>query len=431
MSVKLRIAIAGVLVLISAIQVFCQDQDSVKSEITIDLEIRPRAEYRAHYKMQSSDSFTPELYTSQRNRLDITYKTKKYKLFGSLQEIHLWGKDGKASSVASINAFELYGEAALSKKVAVRLGRQGLSLDNGRLFSTAPWAQQGRSHEGVRIFYNNKVTTTDLTVAFTRNYGKRFDEAYSPIASLQYKWLLLHHLKLRIAKDFTVTTINVADLFENKHKATAYVTRLTNGGRVEYVNNNFYATLSGYYQYGRAAENKKVNAYYLQPEISINVQRTTFRLGAEMVSGEDSTSAVRTKSFVPLYGVTWKFMGNMNLFTRFPADVGGRGLVNPYLFVLQKLSPVFFLRLDGHLFYLQHALKNSETASRNKYLGYEVDFSLNYKPTPKVEIIYGMSAFQPENTMEGLGKVKDSQKIPLWSYLMISWRPRLAHWKFR
>lgn len=428
MFAKIRIAV--VLMLLYSSWVFSQDLDSVKSEVTIDLEIRPRAEYRANYKMLPSDSFSSEFYTSQRNRLDITYKSKKLNFFGSLQEIHLWGKDGKASSVASVNAFELYGEAILSKKIAVRLGRQGLSLDNGRVFSTAPWAQQGRSHEGVRVLYTGKVAT-DLTVAFTRDYGKLFDEAYSPIASLQYKWLLLHHLKFRIGKDFTVTTINVADLFDNKQKANAYATRLTNGGRVEYLHNNFYATLSGYYQYGRSADSKQVNAYYLQPEVSLNVQRTTFRLGAEVVSGEDTTSTVRSKSFVPLYGVTWKFMGNMNLFTRFPADVGGRGLINPYLFVLQKLSPVFSVRLDGHLFYLQHAVRNSETAGRSKYLGYEVDFSLNYKPTPKVEIIYGLSFFQPEKGMEVLGKIKDSKQTPIWSYLMVSYRPRLAHWKFR
>jgi hypothetical protein len=178
-------------------------------------------------------------------------------------------------------------------------------------------------------------------------------------------------------------------------------------------------------------DGRKVNAYNLQPEVSQALQRTTVRLGAEVTSGEDTISSVRSQSFVPLYGVTWKFMGNMNLFTRFPADEGGRGLINPYLFVLQKLNPLFSVRLDGHLFYLQHPLRTAETTCNNWYLGWEVDFSLNCKPVPKVEVIYGLSVFRPREKMELLGKIRDSGDVPLWSYLMVSYRPRLAHWKFR
>lgn len=165
--------------------------------------------------LQASDSTTPEFYVSQRNRINITYQRRKLKAHTSLQEIHLWGKSGEASTVGSINAYELYIEPTITKNLFLRIGRQSLSLDNGRMFSAAPWAQQSRSHEGVRIFYSTKKISTDVTAAFTRTYSERFQKSYSPVASHDYKMLLAHHLKYKMKNAFILTTINAIDFFEN------------------------------------------------------------------------------------------------------------------------------------------------------------------------------------------------------------------------
>jgi hypothetical protein len=183
--------------------------------------------------------------------------------------------------------------------------------------------------------------------------------------------------------------------------------------------------VSSYYQYGKTTDNKSIRAYYIQPEVSVNLQQTTFRLGAEILSGGKSFSENVSHSFVPLYGVAWKFMGNMNLFTRFSADVADRGLVNPYFFVLQKVNKKLSLRGDSHLFYLQHPLQTAGNASTGKYLGYEADLSLNYKPASTLEIIFGYSFLLPHANIEPLGKVPDAGKTPVWSYLMVSYHPRL------
>ncbi|MCH5690528.1 hypothetical protein LWM68_43645 [Niabella sp. W65] len=56
----------------------------------------------------------------------------------SLQEIHLWGKGGRPSSIGGINAFELYVQKKILNNLMVKIGRQGVLLDNGRIFSDAP-----------------------------------------------------------------------------------------------------------------------------------------------------------------------------------------------------------------------------------------------------------------------------------------------------
>ena len=368
--------------------------------------------------MSSADSITPEIFVSFRNRLTVNYKSRHLNAVGSFQEIHLFGKGGAPSSVASINAFEFYLEPKF-RNFSARIGRQGLLLDNGRMFSDAPWAQQSRSHEGIRLFYSGKKFNTDLTFAYTRPYSERFDQAYSPVASHRYKYLLLHQLKFKLVEKFSITTINLLDAFENDLKQQN--TRLTSGGRVEYFGSTIYLTLNAFYQYGTNQTFKTIQAYYFQPEIRKTILNTTVRIGAEILSGDDlSKPSNNSRSFVPLYGVAWKFMGNMNFFTRFPADVGSSGLVNPYLFLLQKINQKLAIRADGHLFYSQHSLLDENKNKAGNFLGFENDLSLNYKPMKALEVNFGFSYLFSQKSMEILNKVENSDKIPVWSYLMVS-----------
>ncbi|WP_229208501.1 alginate export family protein [Dyadobacter psychrophilus] len=407
-----------------------QSADTLHREISIDFELRPRAEFLDNFRWTAADTAKPNLYITQRNRLSITYKTNRLSLHVSPQEIHVWGDAGRFSRVGSVNFFELYAEPVLTKNFSVRIGRQALSLDNGRIFSAAPWGQQSRAHEGIRLLYKKRLET-DLTLAFTRPYGQYFDPAYSPVASHTYKYLFVHHLKYRFSNNITLTTINAMDVFRRTTNDRQYYQRINNGGRLEYTQGSIYGTVSAFYQYGENAASEKLRAYYIQPEISANTGKTLFRLGAEILSGEKNTASKEiSRSFVPLYGVAWKFMGNMNLFTRFPADVNEKGLVNPYLFIIFQAGEKLSLRSDAHLFYSQYPLLNEGNEIDGKYLGFESDLSLNYKPLKGIEITYGFSVTVANKRMELLNKIPDAGKTPVWSYLMVSLSPRLLSRKW-
>ncbi|WP_229214243.1 alginate export family protein [Dyadobacter flavalbus] len=332
-------------------KMFAQAPDTLRRELTIDFEIRPRAEFRDNFIWTPADTIMPNLQVTQRNRISITYRTKGLRLHASPQEIHKWGESGHFSQVGNLNFFELYAEPEITRNFFVRIGRQALSLDNGRIFSAAPWSQQSRAHEGIRFFYKKRFET-DLTIAFTRPYAGHFDPAFSPVAPHTYKYLFVHHLKHKFSDKLILTTIQAMDLFRQPAGDMRYYERITNGGRIEYVRGPMYATVNAYYQYGKNAALNKIRAYYVQPEISVNTARALFRLGAEVLSGQKNTASKAIfNSFVPLYGVAWKFMGNMNLFTRFPADVHEKGLINPYLFIIYQSGKKLSLRSDMHLFY--------------------------------------------------------------------------------
>ncbi|MDR6763661.1 hypothetical protein J2Y38_003885 [Flavobacterium sp. 2755] len=406
--------------LLFVLQLCAQQKDSLSRQFLMNIEIRPRAEYTSNYILPPNDSIDPYFYITQRNRFSMLYAREKWLIKSDLQEIHLWDENNKASKVASINFYQLYFETKF-KSLNIRLGRQSVLLDNGRLFSDAPWAQQGRAHEGIRIMKSSKYFSNDFFFLFTRKYSTEFESAYSPVASNKYKYLLVNNLSYNNNHGFLFNSLNAIDFLENTNSGKLY-TRATAGGRIEFKTKQWYYTLNSYLQFGRNSKGQKLFAYYLQPEVKLSLLKSTWRLGAEIISGSNpNISNSSSGDFDVLYGLTWKFNGNMNVFTRFPTDVNGKGLVNPYLFTVIPLNNKLSLRSDFHLFYTQYPLLNNLGQKMTKFLGYENDFSLKYLPVKELEINYAFSFYKSTNTMQYLPKIQDENKLAIWSYLMISY----------
>ena len=393
---------------------FAQESELQKNVLKIDFETRPRTELRSNHTTIS------EFQLTHRNRMTVNYKLKNILFHSSLQEIHVWGANDVVSNVGSINTYETFINATLHDNFSVKLGRQSVSLDNGRMFSAAPWAQQSRAHEGLRLTYKTEKMSNDVFALAARNYTSPFELRYSAVASHKYKFMPIHQLSYKFNKNVSLLTINSAELMRNETLQKNY-TRISSGARLEVFKDKKYATLTGYYQYGQNNQLQQLRAVYLQAELKTVVQKTILKLGAEFISGtRENAPAGISNGYEINYGVAWKFMGNMNFFTRFPNDHGNKGLVNPYLFVIQPIHKKLSLRSDFNLFYNQFALM-AEGIPQNKYLGFEQDLSLNYKPNKNTEIRYGFSYLSSSPTMGILNKVKNTNQISLWSFLMISY----------
>lgn len=424
----LKTPIAFLLFFVSIVSINAQQKDSVSQQFLINVELRPRAEYTSNYILPPNDSIDPYFYITQRNRISMQYAREKWLVKADLQEIHLWDENHKASKVGSVNFYQLFLETKF-KSLNIRLGRQSVLLDNGRLFSDAPWAQQGRAHEGIRIMKYTPKLSNDFFFLFTRNYSTAFEPAYSPVASNKYKYLIVNNFSYNFNKEFSLHSLNAVDFLEDANSGQTY-TRATTGGRIEFKRKQWYYTLNSYLQFGRNSKGQQLLAYYLQPEIKLSLLKSTWRLGAEILSGSSSqTSSNPSGDFDVLYGVTWKFNGNMNVFTRFPTDVNGKGLVNPYIFATIPLSPKLSFRSDFHLFYTQYPLSNDSGQEMTKFLGFENDISFKYIPIKEFEINYAFSFYQSTDTMKYLPKIQDENKLAIWSYLMISYSFNAVNFK--
>ncbi|MNQ42142.1 hypothetical protein D3C85_558400 [compost metagenome] len=420
MTIKTLIKANQLLLFFIIFQLNAQQTDSLSRQFIMDIEIRPRAEYTSNYLLPPNDSIDPYFYITQRNRISMQYAREKWLIKSDVQEIHLWDQNNKASKVGSINFYQLFLETKF-KSFNFRLGRQSILLDNGRLFSDAPWAQQGRSHEGIRLMKYSNHISNDFFFLFTRNYNDEFETFYSPVASNRYKYLLMNNFHYNSNKYFSFNSMNIVDFLKSTTSDQMH-TRATTGGRIEFKKAQWYYTLNSYLQFGKNTKGQKLFAYYLQPEVRLTLKNSIWRLGAEIISGSSSSlSTNKSADFDVLYGVTWKFNGNMNVFTRFPTDVGGKGLVNPYLFITIPINTKLSLRSDFHLFYNQYPLINNLDQSVSKFLGFENDFSMKYIPVRQLEINYAFSFYKSTESMEYLPKIQDENKLAFWSYLMISY----------
>jgi len=129
-------------------------------------------------------------------------------------------------------------------------------------------------------------------------------------------------------------------------------------------------------------------------------------------------------------------MGNLDLFTTFPGDVKGGGLVNPYLF-FQYTKNKWTVRLENHLFYAHTGFALKGMPANNKYLGYENDWRINFKPTSVIDVEYGFcwaavtnSMIEVRNSVKSKDDLSNYSKTPYWTYLSIRLTPVIGKFTF-
>lgn len=404
---------------------FDEKVNSQNKNFTIGLEFRPRIEFRNGYKQLPNDTTKAAFFGTQRSRLYFNYSQPKFKFHTSIQDLRVWGQYGQTSSVGSLNVFESYVDAYLTENLFFRLGRQKVELDNGRLFSAANWSQAGRAHDGINLIYSKSKVSSELMCFFNQTTENVFGTNFSPTTFSNYKSLQVHYLKLKLPLNLSLTTINSADGFQSKTTPNTLYVRGNSGGRLEFEKGRWYVTMSGYYQYGQLQSGQKIDAYYLQPEIQFKTQKITTRLGMEYMSGDNSTkTSSHSQSFIPLYGVAWKFMGNMDYFTSFPNDTKKGGLINPYLFISYNINKKLSIRVDSHLFYSQNKVIDNNKNVINPYLGFENDLSCKFQANDFTTIEYGFSYMIASKSMEFV-RGGNSVITPVWSYLMITFKPEV------
>jgi hypothetical protein len=399
----------------------------------LDAEVRPRAEYRNGYQQLRNDSSTAAVFVNQRFRLSASYiYDNRIALQFSVQDLRVWGQQDPRSTAGTLQIFEGWVEPYINSSVSIRVGRQRLMFDNQRLFAENDWRLSAAVHDAVNFRINRPKLTSDLAFAFNQSSEKYFGTDYAPSGFTNYKFLAVNYLKYKPNKVLTLTGLNSTDAYQDKGNAEKMFFRYTLGGRIEIDRSGIYGTISGFYQGGKNSSGRDLSAWYLQPEIRFTTTKgLVSRLGAEIFSGNNNSSAITTDhSFVPLYGVAHRFNGSMDLITKFPGDVDGAGLINPYLFIIQPFAGKFELRADFHSFHLAQDYFKDDI-KLNKYLGFENDFLFTYKPNNITKLDLGISYMLPTETLEVVRKSGDSKYNLTWVYLSLTLRPQLLGLNFK
>ncbi|MCJ8166582.1 alginate export family protein [Pontibacter sp. E15-1] len=400
------------------------------AQFSLSAEIRPRAEYRDGFKTVLAESSSPAFFVEQRSRLNADYRADRLRLRMSLQDVRIWGSTNQIykTDPSLLNLYEAYGEYSLTPRLAVRVGRQELDYDNARFLGNLDWAQQGRSHDAVRLMY---ADTTGFAVhvggAFNQNAGfepaKLADTYYTSTdnyKTMQYVWLhktwgdaklsgLLFNDGRQRAADSTVFFRQTYGLVGERKAGPVLL-----GGEL-------------YYQGGKDPSGKTVSAYLAALKATFATRLTPLTVGVDYLSGSDANDT-RNKAFVPLYGTNHAFYGLMDYF--YVGNNHGQagrtaGLADVYLKTSFKLTEKSNLLAQVHHFESAATVYDPEAGGKlSSRLGEEIDLVYSLNVSPEFNLKAGYSQLYATESMEAL-KGKSGSGVNQWGWLMLTFKPVL------
>ncbi|WP_026976746.1 alginate export family protein [Flavobacterium tegetincola] len=406
--------------------------DSFAQDFDINLQIRPRFEYRNGYKELMKDGTYPTSFVSNRSRLNFDFKQEKIKAKIAFQNVRVWG-DVNTTATSDKNGvalFESWFSYDLNTYWSAKVGRQVISYDNQRIFGGLDWAQQGQSHDALVVHYAKDKMQIDFACAISNGSESLIETSYTTTyKNLQYIWL---------NKKFTNSSLSLLGLntgyqYENTTDAlfeNAYMQTL--GGFYKWQPSKFYGDLGVYLQTGETAlvtKKEAILAYNLGVNLGYKFNSNLkAELGFEYLSGKAQDDAdSKVKSFTPLYGTNHGFNGFMDYFYvgNHKNTVGLKDFYGKLAYEKDKLQ----FAIAPHLFYSAAPIINSITAdAANSNLGTEIDLTCIYKLDKNITITGGFSKMFGTTSLEIIkGGNKDNDNN--WAYLMISFNPNLLSYK--
>ncbi len=405
-------------------------------EFNLSGESRSRYENKYGYKTLRSKGEEAGNFVSQRTRLNFNFKKNKMKFKVSLQNTRVWGDistlaaEDNTSAGIGTTLHEAWGEAVLSEKFSVRLGRQEIIYDDSRIFGNVGWAQQARSHDAMLLKYApNENHRLDFGFAYSADSQAGVDALYSNAAgykTFQYgryqgkfnkigvSFLLLNTGVEYTENEGTTDEDNVIDYMQ------------TIGPRVTYKSGAINADASIYFQTGKSYDSSVSGLYFganFGYKITDNFKAA---IGGEYLSGKDMDDAsTDLNSFAPLFGTNHKFNGWMDYFYVGNHLTPGKavGLIDGYL-TLGFSKNKFSVKLVPHYFASAAKIIDDNLDEMDNYLGTEIDFALGYKLTKSITLNAGYSQMFATESMEVLkGGDKDEQNS--WGWVMITFKPNL------
>jgi len=387
------------------------------AQLTIDAELRPRAEYRHGFKTLFPDNANPALFVSQRTRLNTTYKTEKLNFYVSFQDVRVWGDVPQLNTAdnSGLSVHQAWAEILLDPNFSVKLGRQEVIYDDSRIFGNVGWAQQARSHDMAMLKYKKDSFKFDVGLAFNQskeNLTGTNLTTPNTYKAMQYVWL---------HKDWSNFSGSFLFLNNGMQSPNGLKYSQTIGTHLTAKKDKFTIAANLYYQFGNDVLDRDLNAYLLGLEAMFKAsEKAKIVLGVELQSGNDyNTPANENNAFTPFYGTNHKFNGFMDYFY-VGNHINSVGLLDLYAKANFKLNSKSGLTAFVHNFSASADINNSVS----NQLGTEVDIVYGYKFTKDIGFKAGYSHLFPSEGMEVL-KGNSDGNTNNWAWVMVTIKPTL------
>jgi len=148
------------------------------AQFTLDGQIRPRFEHRNGYKQLRTDDSEASNFMSQRTRVRFSFAKDNLEMKIAFQDIHTWGAlTPKKTDAGTMGLHEGWAKINFTEKCFLKVGRQELLYDNGRLMTNANWNQVGFVHDAIKAGYLNDKWNVETVFAYNQN-GKTFENDF-------------------------------------------------------------------------------------------------------------------------------------------------------------------------------------------------------------------------------------------------------------
>ena len=420
---KLRIIILIILGTISA--------DIQAQELDVNLQIRPRFEYRNGYKTLLPEGQQGTSQISQRSRLNFNYKQDELTVKLTLQNTRTWGDVTPATITDKngVTVFEAWAQYNFTEKWSARMGRQVLSYDNQRILGEMDWAQQAQSHDALTVSFHTEKQKLDLGGAYNSTAENVIQTPYTvpTYKTLQYAW---YHNQFNEAFGLSFLLLNTGYEYApnpNPDNKLLVDYKQTFGTYLGYKKSKIDSNFWLYGQTGKS-DDKQVSAWNAAANFGYQISES-FKagLGYEFLSGKNTNDGSTViKSFNPLFGTNHGFNGYMDYFY-VGNHLNNVGLQDAFLKLNYNVNKWQFA-LMPHVFLAAADVVTPLNEKLDSYLGTEIDFTAGFNFKKEITLTGGYSQMFGSKTLEFI-KAGDAGHTNNWAWLMISVNPRIFSWK--
>jgi hypothetical protein len=400
-------------------------------ELDVNLQLRPRFEYRNGYKqlLQEGQEGTSQI--SQRSRLNFNYKQEDLIVRLTLQNTRTWGDVTPAalSDKNGVAVFEAWAQYNFTEKWSAKMGRQVLSYDNQRILGEQDWGQQAQSHDALTISFHTEKQKLDFGGAYNSTAENVLQTPYTVAnyKAMQYAW---YHNQFSSDLGLSFLVLNTGyEYAPDPAPSTKLLVdyKQTFGPYLTYKNSKIDSNFWLYGQTGKSTD-RQVSAWNAAANFSYSIT-ASFKagLGYEFLSGKDSNDGSTViKSFNPIFGTNHAFNGYMDYFY-VGNHLNNVGLQDAFIKLNYNVNKWQFA-LMPHIFLTAADVVTPVNEKLDSYLGTEIDATFGYNFKKDITVTGGYSQMFGSKTLEFI-KNGDANHTNNWAWLMVSVNPRIFSWK--
>ena len=410
----------------------------VDNEFSLDAQLVTRGELRVGgFHGDSLDKERVSHFALGKYRITADYKRSWLEVKLSPQFSGIWGQ-----ASAGLNLYEGWAKLQSEKGLFLKIGRQELAYDDGRIIGNDDWTMTAPTHDVLKLGYDGDNHKVHLLAAYNQD-AENIDSGNSyysgglqPYKTMQTLWYHYDTPKKLFGISLMGMNIGMQSVREDEPQ-TNYYQQLV-GTYMAFRPKHWSLEGALYYQLGKEEHGMPIDAFMASAKLNLEPsEKFNFFAGYDYLSGDKYFNILpdghlglvfhdKVRGFNAIFGSHHEFYGAMDFFYM-SNYVGGftPGLQN--LYIGGNVKPVKGLNLNAAYHY--YAIATNLDYLDSKTLGHEVDFSASYAFHKAVSISAGYTYMRGTETMVILQQIQEvtEQRQLHWSWVMLSVKPTLFY----